>query len=235
MPEAKVKSIDIETVNSFDKLLNELRALESNLPGSKLSNLITFNSAYIVVTSALQEASSNGHFENPKFIEKFTLCFARYYFQIINNSLAGNNNIAVAWANLLTPKTDKPLPNFIYLLMGANAHINHDLSLAMVEMLRNDDTENLLKDIVKVDRILVACGDGILNAFTETKRVPRFIKNRTKYIYLPLVMHVVLYWRIRAWRDYLSIKSSGLTANRAQTKGKAVSIRLLWLGRLLSR
>ena len=233
MSAAKVSSIDIATIRDFKELLFTLHNLEERLPGSDLHRLATFNSAYIVVT-AIEEAFGKGYFENPKFIEMFTLSFASYYFQIINDSLAGNNNMPIAWTNLLTRKTDKRLPNFIYLLMGANAHIKHDLSLVMVKMLDNNDTEDLLKDIIKVDKLLVGCGYDILRTFTEPNKLPRFIKNKTSYIYLPIIMHVILYWRFKAWKDYLSIKNNGLKPARAQTKGRATSIRLLWLGNLLS-
>jgi hypothetical protein len=235
MSATKVNSIDIATVNNFKELLRTLHNLERQLPNSDLYKLTAFNSAYIVVTTAIEETSDKGYFENPKFIEKFTLSFSYYYFQIINDALASNDNMPVAWANLLTKKTGKQLPNFIYLLMGANAHINHDLSLVMVKMLDNDDTENLLKDVIKVDKLLVDCGDNILRTFTETKKVTRFIKDRTSYIYLPIIMHVILYWRVKAWKDYLSIKNNGLKPDRARLKGRATSNRLLRLGKLLSR
>jgi hypothetical protein len=234
MSAAKIKSIDISTINNFKELLSTLHNLEKQLPGSNFYKLTTFNSAYIVVTAAIEGASSNGHFENPKFIEKFTLSFSYYYFQIINDVLEGNNNMPIAWANLLNKKTTKKLPHFIYLLMGANAHINHDLSLVMVKMFDNDDTDNLLKDFIKVDKLLVDCGNDILSTFTEAKKAPRFIKNRLKYVYLPIIMHTILYWRVRAWKDYVVIKNNGLKPDRAQTKGNATSVRLLRLGKMLA-
>lgn len=234
MSVTRVSSIDIATINNFEELLHVLHDLERQLPGSDLYRLAPFNNAYIVVTTAIEEAFSEGYFENPKFIEKFTVCFSHYYFQIINYGLEGSDDMPVAWANLLIKKPGKKLPNFIYLLMGANAHINHDLSLVMVKMLDNDDTDNLLKDIIKVDKLLVGCGDDILSTFTETKTLPRFIKDKTSYIYLPIIMHTILYWRIKAWRGYLSIKNNGIKPGRAQHKGRATSIRLLRLGRLLT-
>lgn len=233
MPDTKVSNIDTATINSFEDLLYALDDLKEQLPDSSLYMLATFNSAYIVVTTAIEEAFNKGYFKNPKFIEKFTLSFSRYYFQIINDGLEGSN-MPIAWANLLNKTSSKRLPNFIYLLMGANAHVNHDLPLVMAKMLDNDDTENLFKDIIKVDKLLVRCGEDILRTFTETKKLPRFIKNRTSYFYLPIVMHLILYWRVKAWKDYLSIKNNGVKPDRAQIKGKAISVRLLLLGELLS-
>ncbi|MDB5170429.1 MAG: hypothetical protein JWO35_123 [Candidatus Saccharibacteria bacterium] len=235
MPVTKINSIDIESIDTFKKLLFKLRSLDSQLINSDFSRVAPFNSAYIVVTAAIGEALDNGYFENPKFIENFTLCFSHYYFAAINEALAGSNDLPVAWAKLLTPKTGKRLPNFIYILMGANAHINHDLSLVMVKMLDNDDTENVLRDIIRVDKLLVNSGNDILSSFTEPKRSPRFIKDKFSYIYLPMIMQVILYWRVKAWRDYLSIKSNGLRADRSQIKGKAISNRLLWLGKSMSQ
>ncbi len=235
MSATKVDSLDIARVNNFKELLYTLHNLKRQLPDSDLYRLATFNSAYIVVTTAIEEAFSKGYFENPKFIEKFTVNFSHYYLQIINDALEGNDNMPIAWANMFAKKPRKHLPNFIYLLMGANAHINHDLSLVMLKMLDNDDTDNLLKDIIKVDKLLVDCGDDILRTFTETEKVTRLIKDRTSRIYLPVIMHIILYWRIKAWKDYLSIRDNGLKPDRAQIKGKAISIRLFRLGKLFSR
>jgi hypothetical protein len=234
MPAAKLKSIDTKSIKNFKKLLNELHVLNRALPGSELYKLDTFNSAYIVITTAIEEASDNGHFENPKFIERFTLNFSSYYFQIINNTIAGNDDVPAAWSSLITSKKTRQLPNFIYLLLGANAHINHDLALVMVELLDNDDTENLLKDIIKVDKILADSGKDILRTFTETKKLPRFIKNKTSYVYLPIIMYIILYWRVKAFKDYLSIKNKGISQERAHIQGVVTSSRLLKLGKLLS-
>jgi len=234
MPAAPLKAIDTKRIHTYKKILDELDRLDKTLPESSLYRLAPFNSAYIVVTTAIQKTARDGQFANPKFVEKFTVCFSGYYFRVINDYLAGRE-LPVAWANLLSQKPDKQLPNFIYLLMGANAHINHDLSLTMLKMLDNGDTDALFKDILKVDKLLVGCGNDILRTFTETQKVARFIKDRTKYIYLPIVMHVILYWRIRAWKDYLRLKNSGPSPDRAQIKGRATSIRLWRLGSLLQR
>lgn len=233
MPSPKLTAIDLKAVSSIKTLLLQLHRLDNQLEDSPLSQLGAFNSAYGLVTHAINASLQDGYFENPKFIEKFTVCFSHYYFQVINDALAGKQDIAVAWSNLLQPSKDKGVPNFIYLLMGANAHINHDLSLVMKEMLYNGDTDNLLKDIIKVDKLLMQNSNDIVNSFSELETIPRIIKDRFKYFYLKPIMYMILYWRFKAWRGYKNIQAHGLRQERYRLRGKHTSKRLLTLGRLL--
>lgn len=234
MPLPKLRSIDIARISTISILLQQLRSLDTQLENSAFSELIAFNRAYTIVTDNIQGALKSGYFDNPKFIEKFTICFSQYYFQVINDVLAEKPDIAIAWANIFRYSEDKQLPNFIYLLMGANAHINHDLSLAMQQMLNKGDITKLFKDIVKVDKLLMRSSRDIVEAFTEPKTLPRIIQTRFKYLYRKPIMYMILYWRFRAWRDYRRITKQGVGAHRYKVRGRKVSIGLIYLGRLLS-
>jgi hypothetical protein len=234
MSSSKLHSIDIARIHSVTTLLQQLHDLDGQLEHSALSELIAFNKAYTIVTKAINGSLKNGYFDNPKFVETFTVCFSHYYFQVINDVLAGKTDIATAWSNIFRSARSKPLPNFIYLLMGANAHINHDLSLTMLRMLDKGDTAKLFKDILKVDKLLMHSSKDIVEAFTEPKTVPRFIQRRFKHFYRKPIMYLILYWRFRAWGEYKSIERNGIKAGRYRVRGKRLSIGLIYLGRLLS-
>jgi hypothetical protein len=233
MSSPKLTVIDLKSVHSINTLLAQLELLDERLKNSSFAQLVAFNRAYMVVTSAIAGAIKDGYFDNPKFIEKFTVCFSHYYFQVINDALLEKDNIATAWSNLLRLPEDKPLPNFIYLLMGANAHINHDLALTMHDMLDKGDTPKLFQDILKIDKLLMKSSGHIVDAFTEPNRIPRIIKDRFRYLYLRPIMYVVLYWRFRAWREYQSIERNGIKVSRYSVRGKRLSRGLIYLGRLL--
>jgi hypothetical protein len=234
MSSVKLHSIDIVHINSLTTLLQQLHDLDDQLEDSALSELIAFNKAYTIVTKEINASLKNGYFDNPKFVEKFTVCFSHYYFQVINDVLAGKTDVATAWSNIFRSARRKPLPNFIYLLMGANAHINHDLSLTMLRMLDKGDTAKLFKDILQVDKLLMNSSKDIVEAFTEPKTVPRFIQRRLKYFYRKPIMYLILYWRFRAWRDYKHMASRGVNQQRSQIRGKRISLGLIHVGRLLS-
>jgi hypothetical protein len=234
MPSPKLQKISLSKITSVSRLLRQLDILDTALESSSLSELVAFNRAYTIVTQEIDASLKSGYFENPKFIEKFTVCFSHYYFQIINDALQGKHDIPVAWSQVFRSSKSKPLPNFIYLLMGANAHINHDLSLAMQRMLSKGDIAKLFKDIVKVDKLLMRSSWDIVSAFTESKTLPRIIQKRCKYVYLKPIMYMILFWRFRAWRDYKRIAKHGVSKRRAQIRGRATSRGLIYVGRLLS-
>jgi hypothetical protein len=234
MSSPKLHAIDIAHITTVASLLQQLRSLDDQLENSAFSELIAFNTAYTIVTKEINVSLKNGYFDNPKFIEKFTVCFSHYYFQVINDVLAGKQDIATAWSNIFRSSKDKPLPNFIYLLMGANAHINHDLSLTMLRMLDKGDTAKLFKDILKVDKLLMRSSKDIIVAFTEPKAAPRLIQRRFKHLYRKPIMYLILYWRFRAWRDYKRMANKGIGKRRSQVRGKKMSRVLLYLGRLFT-
>ena len=158
-------TIDIPAITSFDDVLGELKALEAQLPRAGLDQLIAFNMAYTVITRGIKNAAHEGYFAKPIFIEKFTICFASYYFQAINDMVSKSTELPAAWAKLRDIRGSAPI--FITLLMGANAHINHDLPLAMADFLkRNKDYS--LRDARKVDHILMKSGKIIIPAFDES-------------------------------------------------------------------
>lgn len=92
-------SIDIAKITSFKTVLAELHILDTQLSRNKLNQSITFNKAYYIVTSAIKEAAEDNYFENPIFIEKFSVCFAKYYFQAVNDTVCKRSALATAWVD----------------------------------------------------------------------------------------------------------------------------------------
>jgi hypothetical protein len=186
-------------------VLRQLHQLEQQLGTAQTQQLLPFNLAYIVVTAAIGDGLASGYFTNPRLIEEFTVSFAGYYFRAINGLLAGNPALPAAWAKLAA--RPKPLPPSIALLMGASAHINHDLPLALQQTLHGRKSTTLLGDLVKVDRLLVKGTRQILGRYEETNRLLNFIKRRCRWLYFWPVIWLVRYWRIRAWYTYISQKT----------------------------
>jgi hypothetical protein len=235
MPQPDLISVDIAKITSFNTVLTELRTLDTQLSPSKLSQFIVFNKAYSVVTNAIKEAAEDNYFENPIFIEKFTVCFAQFYFLAINDTVAEKPELTVAWAKMNDAKRRSSTPAFILLLMGANAHINHDLSLALVKLMDKEKTDDLLQDVLKIDKLLMKSGRQIITTFNEPNRSLDVIKRRLQFLYYRPTMYMILYWRVKAWRDYKAIRNVG--AEKASYKARSIKIanRLSKLGVYLSQ
>lgn len=227
--------IDIQVIDSFQDIITALKELETELSTNPLPQFILFNKAYLIVTHAIQEAAGNDYFDKPEFIEKFTSCFAKYYFSAVNQTISKDSKLPFAWDAVTKALSFRTAPRFIYLMMGANAHINHDLPLALNELMNKEKEEGLLKDVLKIDKILMRSGREIIGIFDESSRVLNFLKKHLIFTYYRPAMYTILYWRIRAWRNYRSIKSNGIK-NSGYTKFSVkISHRLIRLAKLLAR
>lgn len=234
MPLSDQASPDIAKITSIEAVLQKLRALDRQLIDNHLSEYIPFNKAYYVVTMAIKKASDDNYFDNQAFIEKFSVCFAVYYFQAVNDCLDSQPGLATAWMKMRQSVNHKVTPNFILLLMGANAHINHDLPLALLDVMDQQKTDELLKDIVRIDQLLTKSCNDILATFDETGRLADFIKRHLKFLYLRPVMYMVLYWRFRAWRACRAMQKGHSAGNGFKKRSAKTAKRLLRLGNYLS-
>lgn len=226
--------INIEAIDSFADILLALEKLENVLMQHELRQFYLFNQAYKVVTSKIKTSVEQQYFKNPKFIEAFTVCFSQYYFRAVNETLQNTANIPPAWAILNKTAARKRTPEFIYLLLGANAHINNDLPLALNELISSANTTDLLDDVLKVDNLLMVSGRIIIGLFKEQNKVLDYLKRTFIFLYYRPVMYLILFWRVRAWRSYKSIKKDGLLHSTYQKGSVRTAHRLQKLAGLIS-
>jgi Family of unknown function (DUF5995) len=226
--------INIEKITSFDTVLKELVMLERLLPLYKLDHFVIFNKAYATVTNAIKKGATNGHFDNPIFIEKFSVKFAHYYFKAVNETMGKSKDLPAAWKMLNKAAKHKSTPKFIFLLMGANAHINNDLPLALLELMDKETTDDLLKDVLKIDKLLMKSGREIIGLFSEPNKVLNLLKRRVVFLYYRPVMYMILYWRIKAWKNYKLLKKAGQDDSGYKRGSVAIANRFLKLAALFS-
>lgn len=224
--------ITIPAITSFDNVLEALLRLETKLAPHNLAQLQTFNTAYAIITRAIKDATADDYFKKPLFIEQFTVCFASYYFQAINDMVTGSSNLPVAWAMLRDVGETDAIPLSITLLMGANAHINHDLPVAMASFL-STHTDYSLRDARKVDRILMKSGKQIIPAFTESPKLLDTLKYRLRLLYYRPVMYSILIWRIVAWRNYRTIARQASAKDTHIARSVKIANRLFKLGKVV--
>lgn len=124
----------------------------------------------------------------------------------------------------------KSVPAFIPLLMGANAHINHDLPLALVKLMGREKTDDLLQDVLKIDTLLMKSGRQIIVTFDEPTKLLDIIKRRLQFLYYRPTMYIILYWRVIAWRNYKAIKRNGVKKHDYKTRSTKIANRFLKLG-----
>lgn len=90
-----------------------------------------FNWLYYQVTKAVEDKVQSGGFTDPAFLALLDVQFATLYFNALKGSLGGQS-IPDCWQTLFSCRDDVHLARIQCALAGINAHINHDLPLAIV-------------------------------------------------------------------------------------------------------
>jgi hypothetical protein len=128
-----------------------------------------FLATYRRTTQAVAAAQARGLFEDPAWVQRWTVTFGRYYLAAHDAEVAGRTPPR-PWRLAFSVAPDAhPLA---HLLVGMNAHINYDLPQAMLEVISPtdfDDPELLrrrVRDHERVNGVLaarVAAEDGELS------------------------------------------------------------------------
>ena len=90
-----------------------------------------FNGLYLAVTQAVETRVQTGGFKDAAFLAQLDVQFARLYFDALRNSLSGES-VPSCWNALFSVRNLPGLTRIQCALAGINAHINHDLPIAIV-------------------------------------------------------------------------------------------------------
>lgn len=114
---------------SIADVLATMRAIDAltvNTDGLKW-----FNWLYFQVTQAVETRVSAGGFADAAFLSELDVQFAQLYFNALKNSLSGAA-LSDCWQTLFAQRNQTALARIQFALSGINAHINHDLPIAIV-------------------------------------------------------------------------------------------------------
>jgi Family of unknown function (DUF5995) len=90
-----------------------------------------FNWLYFQVTQAVEARVASGGFTDAVFLSELDVQFAQLYFNALRNFLL-NAALADCWQTLFAQRNQTALTRIQFALAGINAHINHDLPIAIV-------------------------------------------------------------------------------------------------------
>jgi len=90
-----------------------------------------FNWLYFHVTQAVEARVQGGGFTDAAFLAELDVQFAQLYFDALKASLS-NAPMPGCWQALFSRRDQTPLARIQCALAGMNAHINHDLPIAIV-------------------------------------------------------------------------------------------------------
>jgi hypothetical protein len=98
-----------------------------------------FNWLYMTVTEAIENKVAGGGFNDPAWLSKLDVLFARLYFDAVAGELS-EGSCPECWKAMLTVRDQVKIARIQFALAGMNAHINHDLPMAIVSTCQATNT-----------------------------------------------------------------------------------------------
>lgn len=98
-----------------------------------------FNGLYLSVTEAVAARVSAGGFNDPAWLAQLDVHFAGLYFRAAQAALTGAP-CPGCWSAMFTVRSDRRIARIQFALAGMNAHINHDLCLAVAATCKDTGT-----------------------------------------------------------------------------------------------
>jgi hypothetical protein len=100
--------------------------------------VLCFNRLYLEVTMAVKRAVKDaGYFSNPELISRLDVIFAQLYFDAVDALDRAKRHRAWGWRVLFEARDRPDVFPIQFAAAGMNAHINHDLPIALLELWRS--------------------------------------------------------------------------------------------------
>jgi hypothetical protein len=159
--------------------------------------LACFNRMYLDVTRQVNSQLGQGFFADPAFMTQLDVAFANLYFAAADTA-STTGAVPLAWRPLVARRAVAGIEPVQFALAGMNAHINHDLPLAMVStctaLATAPDADPHFADYQKVDQLLDTAEQSIRRSFESA---PELAVDR----HLAAVANLIATWTINSARD----------------------------------
>ncbi len=111
------------------EVITLMQAIDALLPAD--DGLKWFNRLYLMVTQQVDLRPSGGAWQSPAWLLRLDVVFAGLYFAAVAGFLDGHP-VPSAWSALFEARYRAGIDRIQFALAGMNAHINHDLALALL-------------------------------------------------------------------------------------------------------
>lgn len=179
---------------TIDGVLDRLRSIQDALPTQ--DGAAVFNRVYLTVTERVAAAVDADQFADPAFMVELDVRFANRWLVAFDASVAGRRPPS-AWGPLFEERGTRGILPIQHALAGMNAHIEHDLPLAVVETCRarrTEPTAAVREDYERINDVLASVESEIRRSFLSS--IGRLVDGEIG----PLV-HLVSAWKIDRARD----------------------------------
>jgi hypothetical protein len=157
-------------VKSVAEAIARMERIEAALPAT--DGIACFNRMYLEVTQQVDDRISQGFFADAAFMSSFDTTFANVYFAAVDMLANEPTNVPAAWQPLFEARSKAGIYPIQFALAGMNAHINHDLPIALVDTFTTIDTApedgTHHADYQKVDVLLDAAEQSVRQSFESS-------------------------------------------------------------------
>jgi len=208
-----------------------------------------FLRSYRTITGAMQEAVSAGRFADPRWVADLDVAFAQEYFDALDGFEAGRP-IPRCWQLALDLDARRRTTVLDDLVLGMNAHIVHDLPVALWKLGLGGTRAARQQDYTRVDDLLAGRIDGVQRQIGRHYSLCLWLLDHATGRFDELYTDVRLRAaRARAWSDGLALIDAADPASRGALLAEldtracdadrpwrvAASVEPPWLGQWIRR
>jgi Family of unknown function (DUF5995) len=183
-------------VSTVEAAIVAMQQIDAALPAA--DGVACFNRMYLDVTTKVDAEIGKGTFADPGFVSRLDVVFANLYFAAVNAYDGTCTNVPAAWRPLFEARDRPGVVELQFALAGMNAHINHDLPMAVVETCTELGTApedgSHHADYQKVDALLDAAEQSVRQSFESgaARRADHDVQG---------VLDLVCNWSMNSARD----------------------------------
>jgi hypothetical protein len=182
---------------SIGDVIAVMQSIDGLLPSN--DGVKWFNRLYLMVTQEIDAQPPPNGWQDATWLTRLDVVFAGFYFAAIAGALEQNADSASSWDAFFEARTRAGVDRIQFALAGMNAHINHDLALAL---LQTDDELHLTPgmqspehdDYERVNGLLEVVLPSALNLLA-TGIVGELAQDTGK------IGRLLAIWNVRAARD----------------------------------
>ncbi len=168
---------------------------------------VVFAHTYLLMTTNMMEALDQGEYHDAGWVRRLLERFASYYFNALEHYENAWFSTPPVWRVAFQVAENPQTTTAQHLLLGINAHINHDLVLTLIDMLKDewaglspDQKQQRYDDHTHVNQVIA----GTMEA-TQQEIVSRYspildaLNKVSFHLDFIVVSQLINHWRERVW------------------------------------
>jgi hypothetical protein len=114
---------------TIEQVIQRMEQIDSCI--SHDDGLKWFNRLYLTVTQQV-DLHPIADWRDPEWLINLDVVFAGFYFRALSGFLSGDTGVPSSWTAMMKARHRPGVDRIQFALAGMNAHINHDLALALL-------------------------------------------------------------------------------------------------------